>query len=286
MADQNQESNPQPPKVKLNGNGKSETSAIPASNAQKSTTSRISLNTASMPTGGTPATSIKITPDNVKKATARLDLQEAIKKTTVRVQVEDVKKGDTQQLQAQRIQSAEAAKQKTSQINLNEVLGDTQDIFKRRTTLLDASKLMAGGASTSSAIPRTIRVKQPEVTPTAILKRPDDTSQVQPVMQASLEASKKSETARIELPTGVGAEEVPPTRRKTIRIKRPEGGDAPSRPMVIAASPAVGVTREQAVGEDSDEPGVVFVALAAVAALVVIGLISVQGVALNSFASF
>ncbi|HBA82857.1 MAG TPA: hypothetical protein DCZ95_02070 [Verrucomicrobia bacterium] len=272
---------------------------VPASPGEKTATSRINLSSATPPSGGVPSSS-RAAPENPKKSTSRVniptgqmtqmtaaDKSEAIKKTTVRVQLEDIKKGDTQQILAARAASGDA-KQKTSQINLNEVLGDDQDIFKRRTTLLDASKFVPGGSATSS-IPRTIRIKQSDGQPASGVPKSaeEGPSQVAPMPSASIETSKKSETARIELPAGVGStEDVPPTRRKTIRIRRPEGGPG-SRPMVFNQTSEVGVTQIKSFEtKTDDEPGVVFVALAAVASLLVIGLIAVQVMALNSFGTY
>jgi hypothetical protein len=307
MAEDNVNQSNQPPSAKPGENAKSSTTPIkpvgtPAASAgDKSTTSRINLSSAVTPTGGVPAPGRVPQSENPKKSTSRVNIPtnqitqsipadklEAIKKTTVRVQIEDIKKGDTQQIQAAKA-ATDAAKQKTSQINLNEVLGDDQDIFKRRTTLLDASKFPASQSPTSN-IPRTIRIKQPDASQTSAIRKPtEEIPQVAPVSNASLETSKKSETARIELPAGVAAaEEIPPTRRKTIRIKRPENvGTGNSRPVVITQTTEVGVTPDvEAMSEEADEPGVVFVAMAAVASLVFIGLITVQVMALNSMGSY
>ena len=100
-----------------------------------------------------------------KKATVRIetaaemspmseqDKQEAAKKSTVRVQVDEEKaKGDTAKLNMRTAVVDQEAKKKTSRIDLKEVLdGEEEDIFKRRTALLDASKFQAVASESASA---------------------------------------------------------------------------------------------------------------------------------------
>lgn len=206
---------------------------------------------------------------------------EAAKKSTVRVHVEEIAKGDTQRLDNQLTDhSVEPdAKKKTARIDLNEVLqGDDNDIFKRRTALLDASKFPPGTITSSAAQmsgPRTIRIKQSDAPSTSILKKPvaPPATEIDEPIAADM-AGKKSETARIDLPPeATGAQ--PPTRRKTIRIKRPEGGSGgPSKTLVVSRSesPAFTPTVERT---EEEGPGTAFSIIAIAAMLVSIVLIYV-----------
>jgi hypothetical protein len=226
---------------------------------------------------------------------------EALKKTTVRVQVEDSKKGDTQRLAGDGMSEVKEQqdKRKTSRIDLSDVLeGEDSDIFKRRTALLDASKFPAQQAKSSGFAsptpgPKTIRIKQPETPPTAMLKKPATTriseTVVSPVQPADIQMSKKSETARIDLPVDVADSQQPPTRRKTIRIKRPEG--TTTRTLVIArsgegaeATEDSTVEREKAKVQAEEGPGTAFAVLSAVAAvitLILLYVLSAQTIAGN-----
>ena len=100
------------------------------------------------------------------------DITEAAKKATARVQIDDeVKKGDTQRVAAATdADLLESAKRKTSKIDMGTILDEDEeeDIFKRRTAVLDASKL----PQSNQTGPRTIRIKRPGATPpsTTILK--------------------------------------------------------------------------------------------------------------------
>jgi hypothetical protein len=286
-------------------------------NAPKKETTRIDLSAAmQIPKGGAPREEDELkrsttridwnagmTPlteadkqEAAKKSTIRIetseitpiaedDKNEAAKKSTVRVQIDEERaKGDTARLDARAIAGAEeAAKKRTARIDLNEVLDESDDIFKRRTALLDASKFT--GVTEAPGAPRTIRIKRPETPPTTPLKKPaPPVDEETPVTVMESDASKKSETARIDLPPE--ATEQPPTRRKTIRIKRPEGGGA-SKPLVIGktesvSEPVVAVSAKPA----EEEAGTLFSALALVAVLVCIALVTVQSLTLRSFLQF
>lgn len=228
-----------------------------------------------------------------KKATVRIDTaigmsaltdedrNEAAKKATVRVQIdEDRAKGDTAL-----ISSAQEAKKRTARINLNEVLEEEDDIFKRRTALLDSSQFQ--GTTDAPGAPRTIRIKRPDqVPPTAVVAQPPATAAVAPAPEIEPVAeARKSETARIDLPPE--ATDQPPTRRKTIRIKRPGAGGITSKPMIISQTSQIEeepVSLPETGGEE--EPGVVFSLLALAAVLVVIALVSIQGMTLSATGAF
>jgi len=121
------------------------------------------------------------------------DKNEAAKKSTVRVQIdEDRAKGDTTRLDTKSISGAEeAAKKRTARIDLSEVLDESDDIFKRRTALMDASKFT--GVTEAPGVPRTVRIKRPETPPTIAPRKPA------PVAAATVmepDTSRKSETGR------------------------------------------------------------------------------------------
>ncbi len=210
----------------------------------------------------------------IKKATVRIEIPsdiqpggvadavEAAKKTTTRVIIdEDRAKGDTARIEPVAPEPADTAKKRTTRIDLGDVSEEDQDIFKRRTTVMDASKI----AGAAGEVPRTIRIKRPEgAAPTTEI--PPIT--VPPPQQ--VEAARKSETARIDLPPEAAVvEEQPPTRKKTIKIKRP--GAATSAPLVITR-PAPGESKEEVVaaGEPETHPAFAWIALAAVLVAVVL----------------
>lgn len=231
-----------------------------------------------------------VTPEDTKRTTARIetaagispisdsDKMEAAKKSTVRVQIDEEKaKGDTARMNVGRIFVGPEEKKKTARIDLGEVLEGEEDIFKRRTALLDASKF--GATTEAPGAPRTIRIKRPEPAVAPAISPTDETAPPAPAMAP--ETAKKSETARIELPPE--ATEQPPTRRKTIRIKRPEG-TITSKPLVItrateAAKPAVTVGAEE-------EASPVFSIAALVALLVTVAVMVMQYLTLRSYSQF
>ncbi|MCF7838476.1 MAG: hypothetical protein K9N49_07580, partial [Candidatus Marinimicrobia bacterium] len=136
----------------------------------------------------------------------------------------------------------------TQPIGATEATGNmVQDAAKKRTVKVDLASVLSeeapdatapvvlpkpGGGAPAAAqtrdsnLPRTIRLKRPGAAAPAgggtgptIAMEPDE----------GVEHS-KSETARIDLPPDAAH---PPTRQKTIRIKRP-GGAAPGRQLTIA----------------------------------------------------
>lgn len=227
----------------------------------------------------------------LKKSTIRIDTSEitplpesdkneAAKKSTVRVQIDEERaKGDTAKLDARAIAGAEeSAKKRTARIDLNEVLDESDDIFKRRTALLDASKFT--GVTEAPGVPRTIRIKRPEAPPTTVLRKAEPEEQSESV-STEQESARKSETARIDLPPE--ATEQPPTRRKTIRIKRPEGITT-SKPLVIGRTENVREPMMTGSAKPAEEEiGTLFSALALVAVLVGIALVTVQSLTLRIF---
>lgn len=352
MADENKEQsqNPEPPKIKLNGNGKHPTDKLPTASsalppkvkletaqiklasappaqAKKATTpvlvptaqqpadtrkeSTLRLNlpgsditeTAPPPVARkqtsrieVPATIAAGTPGVAKKSTARIDLPDTViatpgpKKDTKKVQLPDtvielpapptVKKQTaplTVKKQTARVDlaatvvaqpNAQEAKKTTARIELGDAIGIGKP----------APEPVAPGART---IPRTVRIKQPEMPPTVSLKKPP--APVPAGVPVPAGEVRKSETARIELPPETIVEQ-PATRRKTIRIKRPgaEGDEVPATrpPMVIKREEGetageqpptlTGVRMPKTV--EADEPGAIFT-ICAIAALLIVSVL-------------
>ena len=224
---------------------------------------------------------------SIPKGVAPHDEDEAAKKSTVRVQIdEDHAKGDTARLDTKSIAGAEeSAKKRTARIDLSEVLDESDDIFKRRTALMDAGKL--AGVTETQGVPRTVRIRRPETPPTNALRKPapvaEEEATVAAVTIMEQETSRKSETARIDLPPE--ATEQPPTRRKTIRIKRPEG-IVTSRPLIIGSAKSVAGTSGPTAISKEEETGALFSVMALVAILIGIALITVQSLTLRSFLQY
>lgn len=309
MAEENldQGSVKQPPKIKL-GNG---SPVVPPAQPSKSETTRIDISAAQaarIPSGGVPkdaeeklkkSTSRIHMPDEmsplseldrqeaIKKTTVRIetaagmspineeDKQEAAKKSTVRVQIDEERaKGDTARLDAAGLLVDQESKKKTSRIDLKEVLDGDEDIFKRRTALLDASKFAAAQAGAGS--PRTIKIKRPDTPPTTVMRpapveeAPAESDGVQVTPLTSSIDGKKSETARIDLPPEVTDQ--PPTRRKTIRIKRPEGTSS-SKPLMISRTTESVGEPQLANALADDDVGPIFSWVAVLAVLVSVVLV-------------
>jgi hypothetical protein len=163
------------------------------------------------------------------------DLKESSMKSTVRVQVDtEARKGDTQRVGPAANKIPEPMKNQTSRIDISTVLDEDEeeDIFKRRTAMLDPSRFTGGDQQQGGAAPRTIRIKRPgtpPTAPTAVLpteSHPAAATNVPPTQQMAaspiVDEARKSETSRIDLPPEAMAKR-PQTRRKTLKIKRPDG---------------------------------------------------------------
>ncbi len=154
---------------------------------------------------------------------------------------------------------------------LGELLVQEQEVLSRRAATLEP------GAK--PATPKTIRIKRPESeAPTRVLRKPGVVEAAAvPAAGEPRKETQKTETARIELPPG--AAEAPPTRRKTIRIRRPEGapGGLPLRPVTVTAPtmPVAVAAEDQGARVKADEPGTVVAVLGLVAAMVAVVLLYV-----------
>lgn len=190
--------------------------------AAKSSTSRIDLNKATIP--GSPTTSGIRIGANPKKATSRIDIS-AI---------------------------PGAAKAQTSRMGLGAMPPQDDDIYKRRTTLLDTSKLPLSSAPTQ---PRTIRIgSRPTVRVTS-----------------GAPSTPPGDEAVTEAPSG----------RPTIRLKRPGGGVS----VTVPSGDGTSLSPEPIFSIEEDEgPGGVWTAISLVAMLVLIGLVVVQVMTMNGAA--
>lgn len=198
--------------------------------AAKSATSRIDLSKATIP--ASPATSGIRIGANPKKATSRIDIS-AI---------------------------PGAAKAQTSHIGLGAMPPADEDAYKRRTTLLDTSKIPLSTAP--AAQPRTIRIgARPTVRVTAS------------GAPATFSPGRAEEDAAAEAPT---------SGRPTIKLKRPGGG---------ASITVSGSTSSSAVSteplftiQEEEGPGAAWSAISILSMLVLIGLVVVQVMTMNGAA--
>ncbi len=192
------------------------------------------------------------------------DVYKAALERTQRVSL-DEKQVDTAALE--KAEAREAEKKATARVNLKEFISkeDEQEMLKKRTLALDDSAVVAPPKRKSG----TIRIE------------PASTAQIEAMgLQApppDLDESRKSETARIEVPRDAVGTTKPPSQRKTIRIKRPDGTSA-VKPMPIARAPAreePKFTASEAGEEQEESAGTLFTVLALVATLVVLVLLYV-----------
>ena len=284
MADEKKEQpqNGEPPKIKLNGNGKHHTDKIPPVTPNlppkvKFETTRIKLETAKLHVPppapeGEPAKSatapggdlpITTTPDVVKKQTSRVQMPGAAptsastpKKATARVELPETvsaapttAKKATNRVQLPDTVLAQPApavlKKQTTRIELSgggTTSADTQGAKKTTARIELGDVTKIASPGSSQQIPRTVRIKQSELPPTVAARKIPEI-----ISAGGMEEARKSETARIELPPETIVEQ-PVTRRKTIRIKRPgaEGELPPAMrvPTTIArATPTVAPTQ-------------------------------------------
>lgn len=192
------------------------------------------------------------------------DVYKAAMERTQRVSL-DEKQVDTAALE--KAEAREAEKKATARVNLKEFISkeDEQEMLKKRTLALDDSAVVAPPKRKSG----TIRIE------------PASTAQIEAMgLQApppDLDESRKSETARIEVPREAAGATKPPSQRKTIRIKRPDGTSA-VKPMPVARAPA-GAEPTFKVSESAEEQeetaGTLFTVLTLVATIVVLVLLYV-----------
>ena len=121
-------------------------------------------------------------------------------------------------------------------------------------------------AGQSAAVPKTIRIKRPGQAPTVMATRPPEAEVAQAA--ATTSSAEKSKTARVDIsavaPVDEGGQ---PTQRKTIKIRRPEGGGAAAAPRSVAVARLEAEAAERHLDEIS-APGIVYTIVAAAAVLV------------------
>ena len=194
------------------------------------------------------------------------DALDAAKAATARVSLEDEgegeDKGDTARLDTASIlkhEAAEASKKRTARIEMSEVLDgeEEKDIFKRRTALMGPAK------TDGEDSPRTVKVSRSG--------SPNPTIPRGKRGRRGTSDTEKSDTARIDLPSEGSGE--PPTKPKTIRIKRSDGSSA-SRVLAISQPGDTGRMGDAAYS-DEEETGTLWSVLSLVAVLVAAVLVYV-----------
>ena len=198
--------------------------------AAKSATSRIDLSKATTP--ASPATSGIRIGANPKKATSRIDI------TAI----------------------PGAAKAQTSSIGLGAMPPADDDAYKRRTALLDTSKIPLGTAP--AAQPRAIRIG---ARPTVRVNASGAPATFSP-------GRTEEEAAAAEAPTA---------GRPTIKLKRPGGASI----TVSGATSSAAVSTEPVFTIQEEEgPGAVWAVVSVLSLLVLIGLVAVQVMTMNGAA--
>lgn len=153
---------------------------------------------------------------------------------------------------------------------------------KRKTSRIELEAALTASAAAepekpapAGATPKTIRIKRPSQVSGARMAPPG--APVEAETRPDAGPSLKSQTSRIEAAIAAPEPAATPTQRKTIRIRRPEGG-----PRVTVASRAVTIARPEEAAAVKTEAkaeekgvGAVFVIAAIAAALVVCVLIYV-----------
>lgn len=198
--------------------------------AVKASTSRIDLSKATIP--ASPATSGIRIGANPKKATSRIDIS-AI---------------------------PGAAKAQTSRVGLGAMPPADEDAYKRRTALLDTSKIPL--SSSPATHPRTIRIgSRPTVRVGS--SAPTTFSPGRPEAEAAAEA---------------------PAGRPTIKLKRPGSAGGTAITISGAAAPVVSSPEPIFTIQEEEGPGAAWAAISIVSMLVIIGLIVVQVMTLKGAA--
>lgn len=179
--------------------------------------------------------------------------------------------------------SASLAKNATMFMNIEDDLGDApKPQPKKQTARIDISSAIPSPRDTSKiggAAPATIRIKRPVTTTTARKPpaRPPEPMVTHSVLSqqpgaAMMAEGKKSETSRIELPPDAVR---PPTRKKTVKIKRPDGSDAGS-PRLTLQRPVTSTFQaaqvELPAAAAKEEAGIAF-SIVSIAATIVLGVL-------------
>ena len=198
--------------------------------AMKSQTSRIDLSKATIP--ASPSTGGIRIGTNPKKATSRIDIS-AI---------------------------PGGAKAQTSRVGLGAMPAPDEDAYKRRTALLDTSKIPLSTAP--AAQPRTISIGSRPTVRVTTSGTPASFSPGRPAEEASTAA---------------------PSGRPTIRLKRPGGGASISISGETTEAPTLSSEPIFTIQED-EGPGAAWSAISLVSMLVIVGLIVIQVMTMNAAA--
>lgn len=211
-------------------------------------------------------------PSDPKKSTTRVELpkvappvvQPTPKKSTTRIDLPPM--------------DPAAAKRQTSRIDLRTVMPPEPSMAKAATASIKAATgaIRPAAPQAPGMGPKTIRIRRDAQPVAQPAERPSGTTGGEGVTQMPTDVgvAKKAETARIELPEG--AEDRPQATRKTIRIKRTDGGGATAtvRPVAVTAQPTLAAMEDEALSDTEEEmPGALFSVMALVATLVAMVLV-------------
>ncbi len=211
-------------------------------------------------------------PEEARDSTDEIEDMGPSRQSTMRIQLdEDDVAGKTAQADQSGQESAEAEpaeettsseqKGETARIDLGELLSEEEEKPQRKP---------------GSGPPKTVRLKRPgQTAPTVAMKRPDEEAESE-----ESDSSSKGETARIDMPEE--EEAAPSTQRKTIRIKRPDGG-APTAPRTMpVARPAEKKAAEEPEAAAVGAPGLFFTILSGFAVVITAVLVYVLAAQLQS----
>lgn len=144
------------------------------------------------------------------------------------------------------------------------------DDVKRKTSRISLEavlpQLESAGAEGGDSGPKTIRIKRPAISAPSIMP---SLSEEAPAPVVSPDVNLKSQTARVDLPPEPAANDGQQTQKKTIKIRRADGGG----PEVKAAPRSVSISRSEAasavpVQVQIAQPHWAFVLVAAAAVIV------------------
>lgn len=180
-----------------------------------------------------------------KKETSRIPLEVA-KRQTSRIPLDTAKKGDLTSGPATaeapktiRIKPATASQAATPASPIT-AKAETSNLeaAKRKTSRISLEPAMQSGSEDEGG-PKTIRLKRPSEAPTIKVAKPPAA-----VAATAADSAAKSQTARIDMPEEEAGVDVSPTRKKTIRVKRPTSSSDDTGPKEI--KPAKGSPAERA----------------------------------------